>query len=137
MYEILNHTADLAIKVQGRSVKDLFYKCALSLTDLVFGSQKTSAQKESEQITLHFTANNKEELLVEFLGELLFQSTYNYRYFFDFRWKNFTEQEITVDCFFYELSALDLETEIKAVTYHNIDIKQENGNFSVIITFDL
>ncbi|RLC49142.1 MAG: hypothetical protein DRH57_00570 [Candidatus Cloacimonadota bacterium] len=151
MYEILNHTADLAIKVQSNTVKGLFYKCAIALTDLLFGSQYLfrhtpyalrimplfSIQQKAGKITLQITANNKEDLLVEFLGELLFHSICKYRYFFDFKWKKFTEQEIIVDCLFHNLKAIDLKMDIKAVTYHNIKIKKDNNNFSVIITFDL
>ena len=137
MYEILNHTADLAIKVQSNTVKGLFYKCAIALTDLLFGSQVSSIQQKAGKITLQITANNKEDLLVEFLGELLFHSICKYRYFFDFKWKKFTEQEIIVDCLFHNLKAIDLKMDIKAVTYHNIKIKKDNNNFSVIITFDL
>src|SRR5579885_1026616 len=68
-YELLEHTADVAIRVRGRDLPELLAEVAHAVVDLM-ADAKSVERKESRAIAL--AAANCEELVVAFANELLF-----------------------------------------------------------------
>lgn len=69
-YEILDHTADIGMKITGDDSDDLFYQAFqgfLELSDMK--SAKTSG--DNKTIELDISASDNEELLVKFVNELI------------------------------------------------------------------
>jgi len=139
-YERIPHTADIAVKVYGCDLKDLFANAAFGMFDIIADLDGISA---GIAVKVDLKAQSPEELLVAWLDELLY----------DFYTKNiifskFDVREIAQNGPEISLSAEvhgrhvgenknRLKTEIKAVTFHNLAIKEGEGGYSVEIVFDV
>ena len=135
-YEIIEHTADIGAKAYGDSLSEAFAHAAQAMFDII---TDTSQVENKGTYMIELSAENLEELLVDWLGELLFLQGAENLVFGTF--------EVTVDEKNSTLSAivsgeeLDREkhtigTEIKAVTYHMLEIQREKPCF-VKVLFDI
>ncbi len=68
-YEILDHTADLCIRVYGMNFLELLENSAAALMDLIVDRETVNPTKE---IQFEIKADTKEELLIKMLGEILY-----------------------------------------------------------------
>ena len=68
-YELIDHTGDAGISVQGGTLEELFQEAAKGFTDVITEIDTIEAIEE-KQITL--SASDTEKLLVDWLSELLF-----------------------------------------------------------------
>lgn len=129
-YEEIPHIADLQIIAYGKTIKDLFIHAAEGMF-AVIGATGDDCTREFKIIDLK--ANDIETLLVGFLEELLL--------FSEAGWLGMVK-EMNISRFKLsgKIQLLRLKAknkEIKAVTYHEMNIYQENGVFQTKITFDV
>ena len=70
LYEQFSHTADIGVRVFGKTLKELFENAAFAMFDILadLDGIKGSLTQEFE-----LTAPNQEELLIAWLDELLYQ----------------------------------------------------------------
>ncbi|MDP2922660.1 MAG: archease [Candidatus Omnitrophota bacterium] len=138
-FEIIEHTADIRIRVYGKSIKDLFKNSALALFNLII-KYKPKAKRERE---VKLEAANYEELLVNWLNELT-SIFYTYKFLpANFKIaikdnKQFVELAAKIkgeDFNPYENKKID--KEIKAATYCDLKIEKSKKGFSVEIVFDV
>jgi len=67
-YEILEHTADLRFRVTGRSLADAFAEAALAVSE----TMAPGCTPGDVVRTVELSADDHEELLADFLSELLY-----------------------------------------------------------------
>ena len=135
-YEILEHPADVGIEARGKTLSDAFAQAAEGLTSLMFDPASVSS-KESRRIEL--TASDVDQLLVRWLSEVL--------YLFDgcgFAPKRFDVQlptrgslTATVQGEMFSHSRHTSRTDIKAVTYHQLDIREGPDECVVRVYMDI
>jgi SHS2 domain-containing protein len=134
-YKILDHTADIGIKLTGRFLTELFWKAIHATTDLLSGGIEIEPRIEKD---FTIKEENIETALVSILEEII--------YFFEK--ESFLSSICSVrtkeDAYEIELkgdrvSALDIKngTEIKAVTYHQLEIKEVSEGFQATVIFDI
>ncbi len=139
-YKFIDHTADIAAEVSAENYNDLFIISALAWKDSVAGNFSLDKPEEKE---IEINDRSLEELLVHFLSEL------NYLLFVK-KWifskvKNITvkenerqfEAKIKITGEPVEENKHELKIEIKAVTFHQMDIKYGDGKYKTIIVFDI
>ncbi|MEA3368829.1 MAG: archease [Candidatus Ratteibacteria bacterium] len=141
-YEIIPHTADIGLRVFGRDLKELFSTAARGMLSLVLDDLNDFTPREETRIKV--SGLSVEELLVSWLGELLYKLTEERWLGIEFDISSLGERE---NKFFLtaavkgqkiEYNKTPLKREIKAVTYHNLTIKKNNGGIcSVEIIFDV
>jgi SHS2 domain-containing protein len=68
-YRVLNRSSDLLIKVFGKSQAELFANSAFALFDLITDIQKVEVR---ERMTLEVEGINRDELMVNWMRELLY-----------------------------------------------------------------
>jgi len=68
-YKLLDHTADLAIQVNGKDLNDLFRNSSIAIMDLSYPIY--SVKNKIEHI-ISATGSNAEQLLVNWLQEILY-----------------------------------------------------------------
>ena len=131
-YEEIAHTADWSIHVWAQDFQGLLTESArgmIALTNAV-ASESPRTQRE-----IALEAVDAEGLLVAFLEELLYLSeTENLLFdgYDDLKVEGFTLSGIM------EGGALrSMEKEIKAVTFHNLEIRQSERGLEVEIVFDV
>ena len=127
----IEHTADWALKVWAPDYAALFHQAAVGMNTLS-EIQLKSAHRVEEQLEL--TAIDIESLLVSFLSEIVFFGEQD-----DLGFDRF---EISIDGFSLRarLSGAPIanrKKEIKAVTYHNLEVVETETGFSVVIVFDV
>ena len=139
-YNYLDHTADIAVDVEADTLDELFIASGYAWRDSISDDRKSS---QSQERSLVLSESNLEILLVTFLSEL------NYLYQSE-SWMMDSIQciEINKEGDIWKLSIkilggnfnrneLRLKTEIKAITYHQMEIKEKDGKFSTRIVFDI
>lgn len=129
-YEEIPHTADLQIIAYGKSMEELFIHAAKGMF-FAIGATGDDYIKEFKKIELK--ANDLETLLIDFLEELLFLTEAGWL-------GKVNELKISQFKLSGKIHLCKLGTkikEIKAVTYHDMNIFQKNGFFQTKITFDV
>jgi len=130
-FEILPHKADLKIKAFGKDKKELFLNVLLAMTE----SQKAKKSKEQIKREIKINSSDLSSLLVDFLSEVLYLSQVNKEVYDNINFKKFTDRELEG-----KLIGLKVERfgeDIKAVTYHNLDIRQlSSGAWEATVLFD-
>jgi len=132
-YSMIDHTADIGIMVSAPALKDLYEESARAMIDII-GAH--SIRKSREAMTIETQGIDREDLLVRWLQEILFLVEVR-----GFRIENITLEYLTdTDIRAQvtgEYSPDPLESEIKAVTYHNLQIREIDNGYEVSIIFDI
>ena len=135
-YEIINHTADVCLRVYGKSLDELFENAARAMMELITDREKINP---SQEIEIEVRGETKEELLVHCLHEILFLHEVKKIVFKDFRLNLISETHAKGKAIGekIDINKHELSFDIKAVTYHNLKIEPINDKLKVDIVFDV
>ena len=135
-FELIEHTADAGIKAYGKTKEEMFKNAALGMFDIIASLKNIKFQ---ESIDIELEAKNTEELLVAWLRELLYQAQAKKILFKKFAFQDLNETRLRAICYGEKIDPKKhhLKTEIKAVTYHQLKVEQENSLWAGRIIFDL
>jgi SHS2 domain-containing protein len=134
-YEIIDHTADLGLRVFGRTREDLFSHAARAMFEQI---ADLGSIRENVRRALTVEAPGLEELLVCFLSELLYLFTAEDLLLSKFTLKRMDDRHLEAEAGgeVFSSSRHQLKTEIKAVTYHNLKIEHQETGWKAEIIFD-
>ena len=131
-YEILEHKADLKIRAFGRTKEELFSNILLGMAE----SQKATILPQEVKRDFRIKSPDLPSLLVDFLSEVLYLSQVNKEVYKEVKFKEFTDNEIKGELIGQKVESFG--EDIKAVTYHDLDIHQENnGVWQATVLFDI
>ncbi len=141
-YEIIEHTADVGLKANGATLKELFENAAKGMFDIIEGKKvhKRISAQVHKKIEIRKEVDDFEELLVDWLSELLYIFNKESILFNDFRISRLDNKNLVSESSGkrIRLANAALQTEIKAVTFHGLKIeKDSSGIFSCNIIFDV
>lgn len=132
-FEILEHKADLKIRVFGRTKEDLFKNAVLAMTS---GLRPKIKNQRAKIKNIKIESTNLETLLVDFLSEVLYLTQVNKEVYNNVAFLQFADSALEA-----ELQGEKIERfseDIKAVTYHGLELRQtENGIWQATILFDV
>ncbi len=130
---IVEHTADWALKLRGGDLAQLFRHAAVGIARLLVGDTADVPLDTPRELTLE--AYDAEGLLVEWLGELAYWAEQEGLVF------PVVEQlEVKPDRLAGRVRggrAPELQKHIKAVTYHDLAIRERDGELEVTVVFDV
>ena len=135
-YELIDHTADVAIKAYGKTLSETFENAAKGMFDIITDSSEI---ENTGQYDIELEADNLEQLLVDWLSELLFLNSANNLVFGFFKVDLDDKQNKLSARIFGEkftISKHKAGAEIKAVTYHMLEVKKKKP-FHVQVLFDI
>ena len=147
-FEQVDISGDVGLKVWGQDLEELFENAARGMSELI---TDVSAIPDSEQREVHVVAESIEDLLVQWLNELVFlYDTYG------FSGKQFTlhidKNALTSPpgntALSISLNAVisggtfnpDIHEKrllIKAATYHNLTLGKKNSTWEATVIFDI
>ena len=131
-FEEIAHTADWSIRVWADDWAGLLTESARGMYALANAVASPSPRVKRE---LSLDAVDAESLLVAFLEELLYLSESEGLIFDQFEFMNISETQIHA---MMEGKALrSQDKEIKAVTFHNLEIRRSERGLEVEIVFDV
>jgi SHS2 domain-containing protein len=135
-FEIVDHTADISIKAYGNNLRELFENAALGMFNILADLEGITT---STELKMKVDAPDREELLVEWLDELLFNFYTKQIIFCEFKIIGLTDNNLTANVKgrFVGENKNRLKTEIKAATRHDLQIKKKEDGYEVQIVFDV
>jgi SHS2 domain-containing protein len=133
-FEILEHKADLKIRVFGKTKDELFENAMVGMFEAA--KYESTKQLITKQNTTKIKSVDLPSLLVDFLSEVLYLVETEKLVFEKVEFKKFTENEIEATLIGKPLKRMGVH--IKGVTYHDLDIHQEkDGTWQATILFDI
>ncbi len=137
-YEIIEHTADVGIKANGTTLKELFENAAKGMFGVIGGKPHPEA-KIKKKIEIKKEVETLEELLVAWLSELLYIFNKEEILFSSFNILELNNNRIVGEAkgAKIDLSKGTVQTEIKAVTFHDLKIEEWKNGFNCKIIFDV
>jgi len=130
-HEELEHTADIALRVWGEDFLSLLRQSAKGMYELMGVNLERKVSKESEFVV---EKGSREIQLVDFLNEILYLAEDESAIFETFVF-NQNEDGIYVQASGFKANSI--QRNIKAVTFHNLDVKETNRGLKTKITFDV
>jgi SHS2 domain-containing protein len=133
-FEILEHTADLKIRVFGKTKEELFENAMVGMFEAA--KYETTKQPMTKRLTTKIKSFDLPSLLVDFLNEVLYLVETKKLVFEKIEFKKFTENEIEANLFGKPLKRIGVH--IKGVTYYGLEISQrKDKNWQATVLFDI
>jgi SHS2 domain-containing protein len=135
-YETFDHTADVGIRAFGKTVEEVFVNAAWALFELL-----TDMDSIQERLTHEIVVEgaDREDLLIRWLSELLFLCEGEGYLFREFSISDLTATSLKAVARgeVFDPSRHQFKTEIKAVTYHQVEVVQKGENWVGKVIFDI
>ncbi len=132
-FEEIEHTADVALRVYGKDMKELLQNAAQGMAYLV--CEETFLSDTFDQALVEIRADDAEGLLVEWLNELVFLVEVKSFIFQHLEFQAISETYCKAMLF--GKIAHELKVHIKAVTYHNLKIVETQNGLEATVVFDI
>ncbi|AKB26937.1 Archease [Methanosarcina siciliae T4/M] len=139
-YEYLEHTADIKFLAYGNTLEEVFENAALAMFNVIIDTGEVSGETARE---VCLTSPDLEYLLVDWLSELLYLFEVDEIVFWKFRVKEIREEE--GECSIkavasgeqYYPESHPFETEIKAVTYNQLELEKTAEGWKAQVVVDI
>jgi len=135
-FDIIDHAADMGITAYGKDIKQLFSNAALALFSLITDVRSI---KEQLQHGVEINSENKDDLLVEWLNELIYLFDANHLLFNHFEIESLSNNKLKATCYGEKFNPARhrIKIDVKAATYHMLKIVQDSEGYSAQVIFDI
>ena len=135
-FEILDHTADIGIIVHGENLKALFENAGEAFFRLITDLRKVRRRIERR---VNIRGESLDRLMVDWLSELLYLHDVENLLFKGFEIDSVGEDGLkaVVKGEPFQEGVHVIKTEVKAVTYHQIEVRRENRGWRARVILDL
>jgi SHS2 domain-containing protein len=136
-FTLLDHTADMGILVRGINLKKLFEEAAKSMMYIML--TVSSGLEDTHAVKISIKGNDLPDLMVRWLGEILYLFEGEKTVVTDTFVSAFpqTPIEATLQTIPFDPNLHEILREIKAVTYHQIEVVEKGDRWEARIIFDL
>jgi SHS2 domain-containing protein len=132
-YEILDHRADLKIRVFGKTKEELFLNMLLGMNA---GLRPETNKQMPAKRNIYIHSQDFSTLLVDFLNEVLYLIQVHKEVYTNLKFIKFTNKELKAELLGQKVESFG--EDIKAATYHDLDIHQrEDGIWEATVLFDI
>ena len=130
-YELIDHTGDIGVVARAPTLEALFAECARAMFEIL---AEAPAPSPSASDVFPVVAADPAEELREFLSELLYRFSTDHRMYV-----GFDPKPGSVDAAWepYDAVRHPLNTELKAVTYHQLEVVREGDGWRGRVIFDV
>ncbi len=132
-FEEIEHTADWALKIRGKTLRQLLYNAARGMSTLLVDELDAIPVTVEEQIDVE--AYDAESLLVNWLSELAYRAEAGSMVFVQFDLHDVAPTQLRAVVRGGRVP--DLKKHIKAVTYHNLEIIETEDGLETTVVFDV
>jgi len=133
---VLNHTADSGIMVCGTDVRNLFEKAAIAMMQIMVSCKHT---EKTRTIKLSLNEQDLPGLMVRWLGEILYLFAGEKEVVSGIRIDSISPSHLaaTLESVPFDPDLHEILCEIKAVTYHQIQVVEKDDFWEARVIFDL
>ncbi len=141
-FEIISHTADIGLKISGRSLEELFRNGALGFFNLITDPERVrerGPEGGAVREVLEIRAADSEDLFLGWLKELLYVFSVRRLVLTDFDFEDCGKRHVkAVGRGTVFDPARDVQKyEIKAVTYHQFELRKQKNGWQARVIFDI
>ncbi|MCK6560499.1 archease [candidate division KSB1 bacterium] len=135
-FEPIDHTADVGYRLYAATLPELFIVAARALFDAI---TELETVRPAFTRAIHATAGDVEALLVAWLSELNFCCLHGLEVFSQFEIKRFSPTALSALAHGekIDLQRHEIRTEIKAVTYHGLHVRETVAGWEAQVIFDV
>ncbi len=135
-YELIDHTADLGLEIYGKDLKELFENAGEALFEIICDLSQVA---ESMKKRVVVDGEDLEQLMVTWLGELLYLHDVEGSLFKRFEIEEIGSKSLKATVYGekFKEGHHTIKTEIKAVTYHQIQVREEEDRWTSRVILDL
>ena len=132
----MEHTSDVGIRAYGRSKAEAFENCALGMMSLMLDAGRVTSR---QRVRINARGADSESLLVSWLSEILFMVEVEGWAFASFEIDQISETEVTAWGTGEPLdpSRHGAGLEIKAPTYHMLELQEKADAWTAQVVFDV
>jgi SHS2 domain-containing protein len=132
MFELIPHTADVRVRIEASSLEELFRDAVRGLNAAMHAHGGGTAVRRT--ISVHDSADTT-SLLVDFLNEVLHRAHVGAERFEEVRFTRF--DELSLDAELTGVTPASFDEDVKAVTYHEAEIRLEEETWTTMLVFDI
>jgi SHS2 domain-containing protein len=135
-FKILDHTADIGIVVYGENLEALFENAGEAFFHLITDLKKVRCRIEKKIV---IERESLERLMVDWLSELLYLHDVENLLFKEFKIESVGKHGLKgiAKGEPFEEGVHAIKTEVKAVTYHQIEVRKEKSRWRARVIIDL
>ncbi len=131
-FELIEHTADVRIRVRAASLEELFRQALRATMSLL---QPAAGQRTVDR-QIAIGADDRTTLLIDFLNDALSRAHVDREAYDEIVFSRLTETRVEAQLIGKE--ALSFGDDVKAVTYHEADVVRDpTGMWQTIIVYDI
>lgn len=136
IYSMINHTADLGIRVYGKDLSDLFENAARAMVEILLEPRRI---EKTDEFSILVEARDLNDLMVRWLSEILYLFMGEHRVLTRAAINSIDRSKLdaTLHVATHNPDEQAVRNEIKAVTYHQIDVSPRGTKWQAKIFFDL
>jgi SHS2 domain-containing protein len=136
-YKIIEHTADIGVAVEAGDLAGIFVNAAVAMFDIM--AERLTVPSPASRITLNVTlsAAKPDELLIRWLNELLSLSATKGLIFVDYEVNRLDDTALDISVIGEEVSRYRFNAEIKAATYHDLELVKNASSYKAKVIFDV
>ncbi|MDP2939408.1 MAG: archease [Candidatus Omnitrophota bacterium] len=135
-FTIISHTADTGIEVKANTLEELFENAALGMFSIIADLTQIKAK---ERLEIEVKAEDLNELFLNWLRELLYQFNTSYILFKEFMIRKLNDKRLIAYVWGDKIGTKKgiINTEIKAVTYHEFKLEKKDSCWKAQVIFDV
>jgi len=130
-WELIDHTGDLAVVARAPSLEELFADCARAMFSILAESRDAAAAATDE---FPVAGDEPPEELRDFLSELLYRFSAERRMYVGF---DAVRGAVSARWEPYDADRHPLRTELKAVTWHQLQAVRDVDGWRAKVIFDV
>ncbi len=131
MIEAIAHTADVRFRISASSLDNLFSEGLRALT----GFMNPYWLRASASVEIEIEARDRTSLLIDFLNEALTKSHVRREAYDTIEFHSLEETSLRATL--HGAAAESFEEDVKAVTYHEAELVQQDGVWSTMLVLDI
>ena len=136
-YEVIDHTADIGIRVAAENLEELFIRAAEAMFDVMVASKPNLTANIN--VPIEISAERQDELFVKWLQELLYVFDTRHLVLSSFYIDKLSETMLSGTAKGMKFDELrhELKRQIKAVTYHKLALEKKDDAWHATVIFDI
>ena len=135
-YRLFDHTADLGMEFFGDSLEGLFVSAGAGLFDVITDLHQIKAE---ESFSIEVEGIDLEDLLVNWLRELLYlhqvKRVLLCEFYISALGDTYLKGAVKGEPF--DAKRHEIRKEVKAATYHDIEVSEKDGCWTARVIFDV
>ena len=135
-FEIIDHTADVGIQAHGNTLAQAFAQAATGMFSIM---TELESIQERESREVEVDAPDTEALLVAWMNELIYLSDVEGLLFRRFQVLDMEKTRIRARCHGerFDQARHQMLTEVKAATYHMLEVKKKDDGWHARVILDI